>query len=151
VISRDYRSSTNLILVGILKGAAVFLSDLLRAIDLPAEVEFIRVSSYGIGRASSGKVEVLADIAVSLDGRDVIVVDGIVDSGITMGFILNHLATKGKPKSIQVCTLLSKGAKACPSARPKYMGFEIDDEFVVGYGLDVAEKYRNLPYIAALK
>jgi hypoxanthine phosphoribosyltransferase len=150
-ISKDYRGSTDLILIGILKGAAVFLSDLLRALDIPAEVEFIRVSSYGVERASSGVVDVLADIGCSLDGKDVIVVDGILDSGLTLDFILNHLTTKGKPRSVQVCTLLSKGAKARPGALPKYVGFEIDDQFVVGYGLDLAEKYRNLPYIAALK
>jgi hypoxanthine phosphoribosyltransferase len=150
-ISNDYRDSANLMLIGVLKGAAVFLSDLLRALDVAAEVEFIRVSSYGVERASSGKVDVLADISSSLGDRDVVVVDGIVDSGLTMGFILDHLAKKGKPKSIQVCSLLSKGAKACPEARPKYVGFEIDDDFVVGYGLDLAEKYRNLPYIAVLK
>ena len=150
-ISRDYRGCTNLRVIGVLKGAAVFLSDLLRELDLPAEVEFIRVSSYGLERASSGKVQVLADIAVPVENRDVSVVDGIVDSGLTRGFILDHLTTKGKPRSIQVCALLSKGAEACPDARPKYVGFEIDDQFVVGYGLDLAEKYRNLPYIAAMK
>ena len=150
-ITRDHRGSANLILIGVLKGAVVFLSDLVRAIDIPCEVEFIRVSSYGIERSSSGKVDVLAEIGASLDGRDVIVVDGIVDSGLTMGFILDHLTSGGKPKSIEVCTLLSKGAKACPGARLKYVGFEIGDDFVVGYGLDLAEKYRNLPYIAALK
>jgi hypoxanthine phosphoribosyltransferase len=146
-ISEDYKNSAGLILIGVLKGAVVFLSDLLRALNLPAEVDFIRVSSYGIERASSGKVETLSDISVSLDGRDVIVVDAIVDSGLTMGHILDHLRTKGKPRSMEVCTLLSKGAKACP----KYVGFEIGDAFVVGYGLDLAERYRNLPYIAALK
>jgi hypoxanthine phosphoribosyltransferase len=150
-ISGDYRGSADLILIGVLKGAVVFLSDLLRALDLPCEVEFIRVSSYGIERASSGKVDVLAEIGASLDGKDVIVVDGIVDSGLTMGFILDHLKSGGKLKSIEVCTLLSKGASACLGERPKYVGFEIGNEFVVGYGLDLAEKYRNLPYIAALK
>ncbi len=147
----DYESSDGLVLVGVLKGGVVFLCDLLRRLDLKAEIDFIRVSSYGTSRASSGVVEIISDLSIPLEGKDVLVVDCIVDSGLTMGRIIDHLRSKPSVRSVEVCTLLSKGAKACPSARPKYVGFNIDDEFVIGYGLDLAERYRNLPYIAALK
>ena len=151
MIRNDYETSDGLVLVGVLKGGVVFLCDLLRELDLRAEVEFIRVSSYGASRASSGVVEIISDVSTSLEGKDVVIVDCIVDSGLTMGRILAHLSNKPGLRSLEVCSLLSKGAKAYPSARPKYLGFSIDDEFVVGYGLDLAERYRNLPYIAALK
>lgn len=150
-ISADYKGSSGLVLVGVLIGGAVFLSDLLRTLAVQSQVEFIRVSSYGTSKASSGKVDILSDVRGSLDGKDVLVVDCIVDSGLTMGRILAHLSSKAEVNSLEVCSLLSKGTKACPEARPKYVGFEIEDEFVIGYGLDLAERYRNLPYIAALK
>jgi len=151
LISEDYRHSPGLVLVGVLKGGAVFLSDLLRALDLDPEVDFITVSSYGSSRSSSGKVRILADVTEPIEGKDVLVVDCIVDSGLTMGSILEHLSAKAPLGSLEVCSLLSKGTKAKPPARPKYVGFEIEDEFVVGYGLDLAGRYRNLPYIVALR
>ena len=146
-ISGDYSGSSNLVLVGVLKGGAVFLSDLLRAMDVNPQVDFIWVTSYGESKASSGKVEILSDVAASLEGKDVLVVDCVVDSGLTMGRIISHLSSKPGVNSVEACALLSKGA----AKRPKYLGFEIDNEYVVGYGLDLAEKYRNLPYIAAIK
>jgi hypoxanthine phosphoribosyltransferase len=150
-ISDDYRDAGDLVLVGVLKGGVIFLCDLLRALEVEVEVEFIRVSSYGASRASSGVVEIVSDIGAPLKGKDVLVVDCIVDSGLTMGRILGHLSSTQGPRSLQVCSLLSKGAKACPEARPKYVGFEIDDRFVVGYGLDLAERYRDLPFVAVIK
>ncbi len=150
-ISADYRGAGGLVLVGVLKGGVVFLCDLLRAMEIEVEVEFIRVSSYGASRASSGVVEIVSDIGTPLKGKDVLVVDCIVDSGLTMGRILDHLSSTQGPRSLDVCSLLSKGARACPEARPKYVGFQIGDKFVVGYGLDLAERYRDLPYIAVLK
>jgi hypoxanthine phosphoribosyltransferase len=146
-ISGDYRRSSGLVLVGVLKGGAVFLCDLIRAIEAEPEVDFIWVSSYGDSKASSGRVEILSDVGASLENKDVVVVDCVVDSGLTMGRLHAHLSSKPGVNSVEVCALLSKGA----GARPKYLGFEIEDEFVVGYGLDLAEKYRNLPYIAALR
>lgn len=146
-ISGDYGDSSGLVLVGVLKGGAVFLCDLLREIKIDPQVDFIWVSSYGDSKASSGKVEIISDVDTSLEGKDVLVVDCVVDSGLTMGRILAHLSSKPGVNSVEVCALLSKGA----AQRPKYLGFEIEDEFVVGYGLDLAEKYRNLPYIAAIK
>ncbi len=150
-ISHDYRDSGNLVLVGVLKGGAVFLCDLVRAMEVQAELEFIRVSSYGDSMASSGIVEIVSDVESTLENKDIIVVDCIVDSGLTMGRILAHLSDRPGVRSIEVCSLLSKSAGGRPGARPKYVGFEIDDRFVVGYGLDYAERFRSLPYIATLK
>ena len=146
-ISADYGTSSGLVLVGVLKGGAVFLSDLLRAIEVDPQVDFIWVSSYGNSKASSGRVEILSDIGASLEGKDVLVVDCVVDSGLTMGRIVSHLSAKPGVNSVEVCALLSKSTQE----RPKYLGFEIKDEFVVGYGLDLAERYRSLPYIASIK
>jgi hypoxanthine phosphoribosyltransferase len=150
-ISDDYRGAGDLVVVGVLKGGVVFLCDLLRALEIRTEVEFIRVSSYGASRASSGVVEIVSDIGTPLRGKDVLVVDCIVDSGLTMGRILDHLSSTHGPRSLEVCSLLAKGIKARPEARPKYVGFEIGDKFVVGYGLDLAERYRDLPYVAVIK
>lgn len=150
-INDDYRGRSGLVLVGVLKGGAVFLSDLLRAIEVSPQVDFIWVSSYGDSQASSGKVEILSDVGAPLEGKHVLVVDCIVDSGLTIGRILAHLSSKPGVSSVEVCALLSKGRGHAPEIRPKYLGFEIEDEFVVGYGLDLAEKYRNLPYIAAIR
>lgn len=148
-ITRDYASG-NLILVGVLKGAFVFLADLARCIDLPARIDFIAVSSYGMDTKSSGVVSITKDLDLDIMGANVLVVEDIVDSGLTLDYMVRSLGTRA-PASLDICALLSK-----PSARKvdidiKYCGFEVPDAFVVGYGLDRAEKYRELPYVGVLE
>lgn len=148
-ISRDY-AGKDLLLVGVLKGAVVFLSDLLRAIDIPAAIDFMAVSSYGAATKSSGIVRILKDLDDSIEGRHVLVVEDIVDSGLTLHYMLENLASR-RPASIKVCALLDKPERRQVEVHVDYLGFRIPDRFVVGYGLDYAEKYRNLPYIGVLR
>ena len=148
-IGRDYAGRTPL-LVGVLKGAAVFLADLIRAVPGPVDVDFIGLSSYGAGTRSSGAVRVTADLSMSIEDRDVIVVEDIIDSGRTVDYLRRNLATR-QPRSIALCTLLDKVARREVPVTVDYAGFAIPDEFVVGYGLDRAGFFRTLPYLAVLE
>jgi len=147
-ISRDY-AGRDLVLVGVLRGAAVFLADLMRALAVPCEVDFMAVSSYGSSADSSGVVRILKDLDDPVTGRDVLIVEGIVDSGLTLSYLLRNLAARD-PASLEVCTLLSKPDRLRAEVPVRYTGFEIPDEFVIGYGLDYAQKYRNLDHVATL-
>ncbi len=147
-ITRDYAGREPL-LVCVLKGAVFFLSDLMRSIELPVEVDFMAVASYGSATQSSGVVRILKDLDAVIEGRDVIIVEDIVDSGLTLQYLLRNL--KGRePASLAVCALLTKPERLKVDLSPRYVGFEIPNRFAVGYGLDHAERYRNLPYVAAL-
>jgi hypoxanthine phosphoribosyltransferase len=148
-IAHDYEGSS-LLLVAVLRGAALFVADLARAIDGPVEIDFMAVSSYGSSTKSSGVVRIIKDLDEVIAGRDVLVVEDILDTGLTLKYLLRNLASR-KPKSLEVVTLLSKEGKQRVPIECKYVGFSVPDEFVVGYGLDYAEKYRNLPYIGVLK
>ena len=148
-ISRDY-AGKNLLLVGLLKGAAVFMSDLMRAIEIPAAIDFMAVSSYGSGTKSSGVVKIVKDLSIDISDYDVLVVEDILDSGMTLSYILEILTAKN-PRSIRLCTLLSKPSRRVVPIEADYEGHIIPDEFIVGYGLDYGEKYRNLPFIGVLK
>jgi len=147
-ISADY-ADRDLLLIGVLKGAVFFLADLMRQIDLPCEVDFMAVSSYGSATETSGVVRIIKDLDQSIEGRDVLVVEDIVDSGLTLQYLLRNLGAR-KPASVEVVALLTKPERRKVKLEAKYIGFEIPDKFVVGYGLDHAERYRNLPYVAAL-
>ena len=137
-------------LVTILKGAVVFLTDFMRNVDLPCEVDFMVVSSYGSGVTSSGNVKIIKDLDVPLEDKDILVVEDILDSGNTLKFVVDMIK-KRHPKSVEVCALLDKPSRRIADIQAKYVGREIPDEFVVGYGLDYDQKYRNLPYIGVLK
>lgn len=145
-ISTDY-SGREPHLVCVLKGACTFLTDLAREIDLPLSLDYMAVSSYGAATKSSGEVRLLKDLDQSLDGKDILVVEDIVDTGLTLNYLLNVLRARG-PRSLKVATLLSKPSRRLVETPVDYVGFTIDDLFVVGYGLDYNEKFRNLPYIA---
>ncbi len=145
-ITSDYSGRTPL-LVGVLKGALVFVSDLARAIDLPTEFDFMAVSSYGNATKTSGVVRIVKDLDLDLTDRHVILVEDIVDSGLTLSYLRRYLQAR-KPASLEVCALLVRSARDLDSLDLKYVGFPMADEFVIGYGLDVAERYRNLPFIA---
>ena len=145
-ITSDYTGRPPL-LVGVLKGAFVFMSDLSRAIDLPVEFDFMAVSSYGSATRSSGVVRIIKDLDLDLGGRDVIIVEDIVDSGLTLAYLRKNLAAR-EPASLEVCALLVKEGLQRVELDLKYVGFRIPPEFVLGYGLDVDERYRNLPFIA---
>jgi len=147
-ITADY-AEKDLILVGILKGAYAFYADLARAIRLPLRVDFLVVRSYGARDKSSGKVKMVTDLTEDIAGRDVLLVEDIVDSGLTVQYLIKTLA-KRKPKSIKVCTLLSKPGRRQVDVPIEYVGFKIPNQYVVGYGLDYQQKYRNLPYLAVL-
>jgi len=149
-ISADYRGR-DLVLVCVLKGGVTFLTDLMREINVPHEVEFMAISSYGAGRReSSGAVRLIMDLKNDIAGRDVLLVEDIVDSGQTMDYLLRLFQAR-QPASLRVCTLLSKPSRRTVDVPLDYVGFDIPDEFVLGYGLDFDEKYRNLPYVAVLK
>jgi hypoxanthine phosphoribosyltransferase len=148
-ISRDY-AGRRLLLVGVLKGAVFFLSDLMRFIDIPVEVDFMAVASYGSATDSSGVVRILKDLDAAIEDRDVLIVEDIVDSGLTLQYLLRNLGSRN-PRTLEVCALLTKPARHKVAFRAKYIGFEIPDRFVVGYGLDYAEQYRNLPFVAAFQ
>jgi hypoxanthine phosphoribosyltransferase len=147
-VREDYAGRTP-VLVGVLKGAVVFLSDLMRAIEAPCECDFIALSSYGASTRSSGIVELTKDLSMPIDGREVLVVEDIVDTGRTLTYLLRNLETR-QPASVRVCALLDKAARREVPVSLDYVGFTIPDEFVVGYGLDYAGLYRNLPYVAVL-
>jgi hypoxanthine phosphoribosyltransferase len=148
-ISRDY-AGKDLVLVGVLKGAVFFLSDLMRHLEIPVEVDFMAVASYGSATKSSGVVRILKDLDAAIDGRDVLIVEDIVDSGLTLQYLLRNLAGRN-PRSLEVCALLIKPERQKVDLPTRYVGFEIPNRFAIGYGLDHAERYRNLPYVAALK
>lgn len=148
-IKKDYQGK-NLLLVSILKGSVVFMADLMRAIDLPCRIDFMSVSSYGSGTKSSGVVKIIKDLDINLAGYDLLIVEDILDSGKTLHY-LTHILESRKPNSIKIATLLDKPARRDVPVVANYKCFEIPDEFVVGYGLDFDEKYRNLPYIGVLK
>jgi hypoxanthine phosphoribosyltransferase len=148
-ISRDYAGQTPL-LVGVLKGAYIFLSDLVRATDLRLGVEFMAISSYGDSMRSSGEVRIVKDLDVPVDGRDILIVEDIVDTGLTLSFLIGSLHQRGA-RSVRLAALLDKFERREREVKIDYCGFQIPDAFVVGYGLDFAERYRNLPYIAVIK
>lgn len=147
-ISADY-AGRDLVLVGVLKGAYAFYADLARAIRIPVRVDFIVVASYGSRSKTSGKVKLVTELTEDIKGRDVLLVEDIVDSGLTVQHLVNSLARK-KPRSIKVCTLLSKPDRRQVDVQVEYVGFKIPNQYVVGYGLDYRQKYRNLPYLAVL-
>ncbi|HEY8487296.1 MAG TPA: hypoxanthine phosphoribosyltransferase [Limnochordales bacterium] len=148
-ISRDYRGLEP-VLVGILKGGFLFLADLLRHITVPVTVDFMAISSYGAGTRSSGVVRILKDLDQSVEGRHVLVVEDIVDTGLTLRYLLDNLASR-RPASVRACVLLDKHTRREVEVPLAYVGFSIPDRFVVGYGLDFAERYRNLPFVGVLK
>jgi hypoxanthine phosphoribosyltransferase len=148
-ISRDY-AGRDLFLVGVLKGAVFFLSDLMRHMDVPCEVDFMAVSSYGSSTDSSGIVRILKDLDAPIQGREVLIVEDIVDSGLTLSYLLRTLKAR-EPASLEVCALLTKPERRKVELPIRYVGFEIPNRFVIGYGLDHAERYRNLPFVAVLQ
>ena len=148
-IARDY-SGRNPLLIGVLKGACLFLSDLMRAADIPLNVEFIAISSYGAEMRTSGEVRILKDLDVAIEGRHILVVEDIVDTGLTLSYLLANLKSRGAA-SVKLAALLDKFERREKEVPIDYLGFPIPDEFVVGYGLDFAERYRNLPFIAVLR
>jgi hypoxanthine phosphoribosyltransferase len=148
-ITRDYEGR-ELILVGVLKGAWVFLADLVRELRVAVSCEFVRVSSYGMGTETSGQPQLLLDVASSLAGKHVLVVDDILDTGISLAWLLEHLQRQA-PASLRVCVLLDKPSRRRVDITADYVGFEIPDVFVVGYGIDWAERYRELPYVGGVK
>jgi hypoxanthine phosphoribosyltransferase len=148
-ISADY-AGKELLLVGVLKGAIFFIADLMRELQVVCEVDFMAISSYGAATDSSGVVRILKDLDASLEGRHVLIVEDIVDSGLTLSYLMRNLASRG-PASLEVCALLTKPARREIEVPVRYVGFEIPDRFVVGYGLDFAERHRNLPYVAVLR
>jgi len=147
-IANDY-TGKDLVLVGVLKGAYAFYADLARAIRIPMRVDFLIVTSYGGQSKTSGKVKVVTELTEDIKGKDVLLVEDIVDSGLTVQYLIKTLA-KGKPKSIKICTLLSKPERRTIDVPLDYVGFKIPNKYVVGYGLDYQQKYRNLPYLAEL-
>lgn len=148
-ISKDYEGE-ELFLIGILKGSVPFMADLMRAITLDVEMDFMSVSSYGSGTKSSGVVRILKDLDSDIAGKNVLIVEDIIDSGLTLAYLKEYLA-KRNPKSIKIVTMLSKPARRKADLEADYTGFVIDDKFIVGYGLDIDQKYRNLPYISWIK
>jgi hypoxanthine phosphoribosyltransferase len=148
-VSRDY-AGKDLVLIGVLKGAVFFLSDLMRQLDVPCEVDFMAVASYGSATKSSGVVRILKDLDAVIEGRDVLIVEDIVDSGLTLRYLLRNLGARN-PRSLEVCALLTKPERRKVDLPTRYVGFEIPNRFAIGYGLDYGERYRNLPYVAALR
>ncbi len=148
-INEDYKGK-NLLMVGLLKGSIVFMADLMKEISVDCKIDFICVSSYGSGTESKGRINLIKDVSQSVEGLDVLIVEDIIDSGNTLSFILKYFEAKGA-NSVKICTLLSKPDRRVVEIPVDYIGAEIPDEFVIGYGLDYAEKYRNLPYVGILK
>jgi hypoxanthine phosphoribosyltransferase len=147
-ISADY-AGRDLLLVGVLKGAVFFMADLMRELTVPCEIDFMAISSYGAATDSSGVVRILKDLDINISGRDVLVVEDIIDSGLTLSYLMRNLRAR-KPASLEVVTLLTKPERREIDVPVRYVGFEIPNRFVIGYGLDFAERYRNLPYVAVL-
>lgn len=148
-ITRDYQGK-NLVVASVLRGSYIFMADLTRAIELPISVDFMAVSSYGAGTTSSGQVEIKKDLSDPIEGKDLLIVEDILDSGNTLYYLMDVLQAR-KPASIRICTLLDKPERRAKPITATYTGFTIPDAFVVGYGLDYAERYRNLPYVGILK
>ncbi|MCM0647675.1 hypoxanthine phosphoribosyltransferase [Clostridium swellfunianum] len=148
-ISRDY-AGRDLVLIGVLKGSVMFMSDLLKKITIPCSMDFMAVSSYGNSTTSSGIVRILKDLDFEIEGKDVLVVEDIIDSGVTLAYLVEYLNAR-KANSLEIACLLDKPERRKSNIRAKYIGFTVPDEFLVGFGLDYAEKYRNLPYIGILK
>lgn len=148
-ITADHQGES-LLVVSVLRGAAIFMADLVREIDLPLEMDYMAISSYGNGVKSSGIVRILKDLTSSVEGRHVLIAEDILDSGLTLKYLIRNLESRN-PASIEVATLLCKKTKAQADIDCRYVGFECPDEFIVGYGMDYAERYRNLPYIGVLK
>src|ERR687888_577743 len=147
-ISRDYEGR-DLVMIGVLKGAVVFVGDLMRRLTVPCEIDFIAVSSYGSSTDSSGVVRILKDLEAPIEGRDVLIVEDIIDSGLTLQYLLRNLRARN-PGSLEVCSLLTKPERRRVELPIRYVGFEIPDRFVIGYGLDYAQRYRNLGFVAVL-
>ena len=147
-ISSDYQGR-DLLLIGVLKGAVFFMSDLMRHLTIPCEIDFMAISSYGDSTDSSGIVRILKDLDINIEGRDVLVVEDIIDSGLTLSYLIRNLESR-EPSSLEVCALLTKPSRREIDVPVRYVGFEIPNKFVVGYGLDFAERYRNLPYVGVL-
>lgn len=148
-ISADYKGK-DLLLVCILKGGVLFLTDLMRQLDIPHAIDFMAISSYGAGTESSGVVRILMDLNTSIEGKNVLIVEDIVDTGHTLDYILRNLSTR-RPASLKVCALLNKPSRRQVDVPIHYVGFDIPNKFVIGYGLDFGEKYRNLPFVGVLK
>ena len=148
-ITRDFAGQEP-IFIGVLKGSFIFIADLMRHVDLHCSVDFMAVSSYGSGSVTTGAVKINKDLTANIEGKPVIMVEDILDSGLTLSYLTKYLMQR-KPASISIATLLDKPARRKADVKPDYVGFEVPDAFVVGYGLDFAEKYRNLPYIGILK
>lgn len=148
-ISSDYVGK-DLVMISVLKGSLIFMADLMRAVTVSCSIDFLSVSSYGSGTATTGEVRILKDLEMTLEGKDVLVVEDILDSGMTLSFLLKNLTAR-HPRSIRLCTLLDKPERRQVNIKADYVGAEVPDKFIVGYGLDYAEKYRNLPYIGVLK
>ena len=147
-ISADYHGR-ELLLVGVLKGAVFFMADLMRELDVPCEIDFMAISSYGASTDSSGVVRILKDLDINIEGRHVLVVEDIIDSGLTLSYLMRMLESR-EPESLEICALLTKPERREIDVDVRYTGFEIPNRFVIGYGLDFAERYRNLPYVAVL-
>jgi hypoxanthine phosphoribosyltransferase len=148
-ISRDYEGR-DLFMVGVLKGAVLFLADLMRNLTVPCEIDFMAVSSYGSETDSSGVVRIMKDLDAPIEGRDVLIVEDIIDSGLTLHYLMKNLKARG-PASLEVCSLLIKPERRRVELPIRYVGFEIPNKFAIGYGLDHGQRYRNLPYVAALR
>ncbi len=147
-ITRDYQGK-DLVLVGVLKGAVIFIADLMRHLEVPCELDFMAVSSYGSAKDSSGVVRILKDLDAPIAGRDVLIIEDIIDSGLTLQYLLRSLKAR-EPRTLEVCALLTKPDRHRVNVKTRYVGFEIPDRFAIGYGLDQGQKYRNLDYVAAL-
>jgi hypoxanthine phosphoribosyltransferase len=147
-ISADY-AGRELLLVGVLKGAVFFMADLMRALTVPCEIDFMAISSYGAATDSSGVVRILKDLDINIEGRHVLVVEDIIDSGLTLSYLIRNLEAR-EPASLEICALLTKPERREIDVPVRYVGFEIPNRFVIGYGLDYGERYRNLPYVGVL-
>lgn len=148
-ITRDYKEK-DLMVVGILKGAVVFMSELCKRIDLPIDMDFMSVSSYGTSSKSTGEVKIIKDLDGSVEGKDILIVEDIIDTGLTLSYLTDNLKKRGA-NSVKIITLLDKVIRRNLQVKVDYLGFEVPNEFIIGYGLDYAERYRNLPFVAALK
>lgn len=149
IITNDYKDK-DLLVIGILKGAVIFMSELVKGIKLPITMDFMAVSSYGKSTISTGEVRIIKDLDFSVEGKEILIVEDIIDTGLTLNYLTDILKKRGA-NSVKICTLLDKPERRSIEVKVDYLGFEIPDEFVVGYGLDYAEQYRNLPFIGALK
>lgn len=151
IITNDYKDfQEDVVLIGILKGASIFLSDLCREIEIPVQLEFMSVSSYGMSTESKGNVRIIKDLDSNIENKHIILVEDIIDTGYTLNYLINNFQSRGA-KTVKIATLLNKPSRRVVDVNVDYVGFEIPDKFIVGYGIDYAEKYRNLPFIASIK